>query len=129
MKRAQAVRLTAHAAVSFAAVLSISCLAVSQVPQKFSLLITKIERVNNGCVVQAQSSKVLFRVSSDISGPCSMLRVGETKTHQALRAVVQTSPTDETLDYAIVVVYNNVKNDRRDNAVVSIESEEALSPK
>lgn len=75
MKRAQAVRLTAHAALSFAAVLSISCLAVSQVPQKFSLLITKIERVNNGCVVQAQSSKVLFRVSSDISGPCSMLRV------------------------------------------------------
>jgi hypothetical protein len=54
-----------------------------------------------------------------------MLRVGE--TYQALRAVVQTSATDETLDYAILVVYNNLKNDRRDNAVYSIESEEALT--
>lgn len=89
--------------------------------------IDEVERVNKGCTVQGESSKARFRISSDVSAPCAMLRVGE--TYQALKAVAEQDPADETKDYTILVVYNNLKNARRDNAVFSIDSEEVITKK
>jgi hypothetical protein len=56
-----------------------------------------------------------------------MLRAGE--TYKGFRATVQKDPKDETKDSTILVIYNNVKNARRDNAVFTIDSEEAISRK
>jgi hypothetical protein len=112
------------------ALLSMSCLAASQVPEKemFPLLITKVNRVNEkGCRAEGESAKVRFRISSDMSAPCAMLRAGE--TYKAFRAVAEQDPVDETKDSTILVVYDNVKNARRDNAVFSIDWEEAIPRK
>jgi hypothetical protein len=116
-------------ALTIAAVFGMSCIAASQVPEnkKFPLRISKVRRENQGCIAEVESAKVRFRISSDASAPCAMLRAGETYT--AFRGVVQEDPADETKDSAILVVYDNVKNSRRDNAVFSIDSEEAKAAK
>lgn len=112
-----------------ATLLSMSCVAASQVPENetFPLAITKVKRVNQGCIAEGESAKVRFRISSDMSAPCAMLRAGE--TYKAFRGVAEEDPADETKDSTILVVYDNVKNARRDNAVFSIDSEEALARK
>lgn len=55
-----------------------------------------------------------------------MVRAGE--SYKAFRAVAQGSAGDETKDFAILIVYNNSKNVRRDNSVFQIDSEEAMTP-
>jgi hypothetical protein len=109
--------------------LSLPVVASSQVPKKdqFMIHITKIKRVNEGCTVDAESATVRFKISSDMSATCAMLRAGE--TYKAIRATVQNDPKDEGKDSTILVIYNNVKNVRRDNAVFDVDSEEAITQK
>ena len=114
-------------ALAIVTFLSMSCVAASQAPEQFPLLVSKVKRVNEGCTAEGESAKVRFKISSDMSAPCAMLRAGE--TYRAMRAVVQNDPTDETKDSPILVVYDNVKNARRDNAVFSIDLEEAIARK
>jgi len=111
--------------LTIATLLSMSCVAASQGPEKFPLLITKVKRVNEGCTAEGESAKVRFKISSDMSAPCAMLRAGE--TYKAFRAVTERDSADETKDVTTLVVYNNVKNSRRDNAVFSVDSEEAIA--
>ena len=112
-------------ALTMAALLSMSCVGVaaSQVPENetFQLLVTKVKRVKRGCIAEGESAKVRFGISSDMSAPCAMLRAGE--TYKAFRAV-EKDPADETKVSTILVIYDNVKNPRRDNAVFNIDSEE-----
>jgi hypothetical protein len=109
---------------TIALLLTVSCVAGSQVPENktFPLLINKVKRVSEGCTAEAESAKVRYRISSDISAPCAMLRAGE--TYKALRGVAEQDPSNETKDVTILVIYDNVKNPRRDNAVFNIDSEE-----
>jgi len=90
----------------------------------FAIHITKIKRVDEGCTAEAESSTVRFKISSELSAPCAMLRAGE--TYKAFRAISSNDPKDETKDSPILVIYNNVKNGRRENSVFAIESEEAI---
>lgn len=115
--------------LTVAVLLSMCCVVASQGPEneKFSLLITKVKRVNEGCTAEGESAKVRFKISSDISAPCAMLRAGE--TYKALRGVAQRDSADETKDQIILVIFDNVKNVRRDNGVFSIDSEEAITRK
>lgn len=116
-------------ALTIATLLSISCVAASQVPENetFPLLITKVKRVNEGCTAEGESAKVRFKISSDVSAPCAMLRAGE--TYKAFRAVAEKDAADETKDQTILVIYDNVKNVRRDNSVYNIDFEEAIARK
>jgi hypothetical protein len=41
-------------ALTMATLLSMSCVAASQAPERFPLLITKVKRVNEGCTPEAQ---------------------------------------------------------------------------
>jgi hypothetical protein len=75
--------------------------------------------------VDAESTTVRFNISSEISAACGMLRAGE--TYKALRATLGKDPKDESKDAAILVIYNNTKNVRRDNAIFNIDSEEAMT--
>jgi len=115
--------------LTIATLFSMSCVAASQVPEqeKFTLLITKVKRVNDGCVAEGESTKVRFRFSSDISAPCAMLRAGE--SYKAIRGVAVRDSADETKDQTILVIYDNVKNVRRDNGGFNIDSEEAIAQK
>jgi hypothetical protein len=116
-------------ALTIAAFFSLSCVVLAQVPEneKFLLLITKVKRVNEGYSAEGESAKVRFRISSDISAPCAMLRAGE--SYKAFRAVAQRNSADETKDQTILAVYDNVKNVRRDNSVFHIDSEESITTK
>jgi hypothetical protein len=116
-------------ALTIAAFFSLSCVVLSQAPEeeKFPLLITKVKRVNDGCSAEGESAKVRFTFSSDISAPCAILRAGE--SYKASRGVAQRDSADETKDQTILVIYNNVKNVRRDNGVFKIDSEEAVARK
>ena len=113
-------------ALTLATLLSICCVAVSQVPEKekFILLVTKVKRVDEGCSAEGESAKVRFTFSSDISAPCTMLRAGE--SYKAFRGVAQRASADETKDQTILVIFDNVKNVRRDNGVFSVDSEEVI---
>jgi hypothetical protein len=115
--------------VAITALLFMSCVATPQVPAKdlFSIHITKVKRVDEGCTAEAESDKVRFKISADISGSCAMLRAGETYT--AFRGTVGSDPPDHTKDTAILVVYDNVKNGPRNNAGFQIDSEEAIARK
>ena len=115
--------------LAIAALFGMSYIAASQVPEnkKFPLVITKVSRVSQGCIAEGESAKVRFRISSDASAPCAMLRAGE--TYKAFRGVLQEDQTDETKDSAILIVFDNVQNSRRDNAVFGIDSEEAKAAK
>jgi hypothetical protein len=113
-------------ALTIATLLSMSYVAASQAPDKFPFFITKVKRVNEGCTAEGESAKVRFKISSDVSAPCAMLRAGE--TYKALRVVAENDPVDETKDVTMLVVYNNAHNSRRDNAVFSVDSEEAIAP-
>ena len=108
--------------LTIATLLSLSSVSASQGPEneKFSLLIIKIKRVNDSCSAERESAKVRFTFSSDISAPCAMLRAGE--SYKAERGVAQRESADETKDQTILVIYNNVKNVRRDNGVFNIDS-------
>jgi hypothetical protein len=100
-----------------------------QVPQSapFTIHVTKIQRVNGGCVVDAESSSIRFKLRSSVSAPCAMLRSGE--SYEAFRAITRTDPKDETKDSSSLVIANNVKNSRRPNAVFAIDSEESIPQK
>jgi hypothetical protein len=113
--------------VTIAILLGLPFTASSQIPEKevFALHISKIKRVNEGCNVDAESTTVHFNISSEISAACGMLRAGE--TYKALRATLGKDPKDESKDAAILVIYNNTKNVRRDNAIFNIDSEEAMT--
>jgi hypothetical protein len=115
--------------LTFATILSFPFIASPQVSPKseFMIHISKIKRVNEGCTVDAESATVRFKISSELSAPCGMLRAGE--TYKGYRATAQKDPKDETKDSTILVIYNNVKNARRDNAVFTINSEEAITRK
>jgi hypothetical protein len=113
-------------ALTLATLLIMSCVAASQAPEKFPLLITKVKRVDEGCTAEGESAKVRFKISSDMSAPCAMLRAGE--TYKALRVVAENDSADETKDVTMLVIYNNVKNPCRENTVFSVDSEEAIGP-
>jgi hypothetical protein len=83
--------------------------------------------VKNGCAVDAESTAVRFKISSDVPAACAMLRASE--TYKAFRATIQNDPNDRSKDAAILVVYNNLKNNSRDNSILDIDSEEAIPKK
>ena len=100
-----------------------------QVPQgaPFAIRVTKIQRVNGGCAVDAESTSIRFKLRSSVPAACAMLKSGE--SYAALRAVTTTDPKDETKDSSSLVIANNVKNSRRPNAVFAIDSEESIPQK
>ena len=100
-----------------------------QVPQSapFTIHVTKIQRVNGGCAVDAESSSIRFKLRSSVSAACAMLKAGE--SYEAFRAITTTDPKDETKDSSSLVISNNVKNNRRPNAVFAIDSEESIPQK
>jgi hypothetical protein len=125
----RSVRSITKIGLTITALLSLSFIASSQVSQKdlFDLHVSKIKRVNEGCTVDAESPTVRFTISSDVSATCGMLRAGE--TYRAFRGTMENDPKDETKDAASLVVYNNVKNPRRENAVFTIDLEESIRRK
>jgi hypothetical protein len=116
-------------ALVIAALLCLPFLTSPQVPPKdiFDLHIIKIKHVNEGCTVDAESRTVRFKISSDAPATCGMLRASE--TYKAFRATIQNDPKDESQDSAVLIVYNNVPNPRRENAIFSIDSEESIAQK
>ncbi len=68
--------------LTIAVLMFMSCLASPQVPAKdlFSIHVTKVKRFDEGCIAEAESAKVRFKISADMSGSCAMLRAGETYT-------------------------------------------------
>jgi hypothetical protein len=121
--------LTMKIGLTIAVVLVMSYVASPQVPAKeqFSIQVTKVKRVGEGCSAEAESAKVRFKISADMSGSCAMLRAGETYT--AFRGTVGSDPPDHTKDTAILVVYANVKNGPKNSAGFQIDSEEAVASK
>lgn len=103
------------------------CLALSQIQEKdkFTIRITRIERVQDGCIVQAVTDKVRYKLSSDISGPCSMLKAGQ--DYKAARGSVgdPVSPEDGTKDTPVLIIFNNVQDRRWPSAAFDIVLEEA----
>lgn len=65
-----------------AVVRGLSYAASPQVQAKdlFSIQIAKVKRIDDGCTAEADSAKVRFKISTDLSGSCTMLRAGETDT-------------------------------------------------
>lgn len=114
---------TLLAAFSLVAVLS------SQVPdnEKFTLRIIQVDRSGGGCIVDARSQTIRYKLKSDLSAPCAMLTAGQ--DYKALRGISGNDPKDETKDTAILVVINRVENKRRSNAVFDIVSERMLELK
>lgn len=100
-----------------------------QVPQSapFTIHVTKIQRVNGGCAVDAESASIRFKLRSSVPAACAMLKSGE--GYEAFRAISRTDPKDETKDSSSLVIVNNVKNSRRPNAVFAIDSEESIPQK
>ena len=100
-----------------------------QVPQTapFTIHVTKIQRVNGGCAVDAESTGIRFKLRSSVPAACAMLKSGE--SYEAFRAITTTDPKDETKDSSSLVIANNVKNSRRPNAVFAIDSEESIPQK
>jgi hypothetical protein len=100
-----------------------------QVPQSapFTIHVTKIQRVNGGCAVDAESTSIRFKLRSSVPAACAMLKAGE--SYEAFRAITTTDPKDETKDSSSLVIANNVKNSRRPNAVFAIDSEESIPQK
>ena len=100
-----------------------------QVPQSapFTIHVTKIQRVNGGCAIDAESTSIRFKLRSSVPAACAMLRSGE--SYGAFRAIIRTDPKDETEDPSSLVVTNNGKNSRRPNAVFAIDSEESIPQK
>src|SRR5271163_1313553 len=80
-----------------------------QVPQSapFTIHVTKVQRVNGGCAVDAESTSIRFKLRSSVSAACAMLRSGE--SYEAFRAITRTDPKDETKDSSSLVIANNVK--------------------
>jgi hypothetical protein len=110
-------------------VLVLSYAASPQVQAKdlFSIHIIKVNRVDDTCTAEADSAKVRFKISADLSGSCAMLRAGETYT--AFRGTVVSDPPEHTKDFAVLVVYDNVNNGPRNSAGFRIDSEESIAPK
>ena len=100
-----------------------------QVPQSapFTIHVTKIQRINGGCAVDAESTSIRFKLRSSVPAACAMLKAGE--SYEAFRAITRTDPKDETKDSSSLVIANNVKNSRRPNAVFAIDSEESIPQK
>ena len=88
--------------------------ASSQVPQNkmFAIHITRVKRLNEGCTVDAESTTVRFKISSDMPATCGMLRADE--TYKAFRATVENDPKDETKDSAILVITENSVHARKE---------------
>jgi hypothetical protein len=107
--------------------LSFAASAQGSAPQRFPIRIVGIKRVNEGCTVEAKSATVRFALRSLKSAPCAMLNAGE--TYQAVKATAATDAADEIKDVSILIVYNNVRNPRRENAVFDIDSEETVEQK
>ena len=101
----------------------------AQVPQSapFTIHVTKIQRVNGGCAVDAESTSIRFKLRSSVPAACAMLRSGE--SYEAFRAMTKANPKDETQDASSLVITNNVKNSRRPNAVFAVDSEESIPQK
>ena len=101
----------------------------AQVPQgaPFTIHVSKIQRVNGGCAVDAESTSIRFKLRSSVPAACAMLRSGE--SYEAFRAMTKVNPKDETKDTSSLVITNNVKNGRRPNAVFAIDSEESIPQK
>jgi hypothetical protein len=93
----------------------------------FPIRITKVNREADTCHAEAESTTVRFHISSEISSACGMLRAGD--SYKPLRATIENEPKDETKDVPTLIIYNNVENPRRQNAVFTIDSEEALYDK
>jgi len=111
------------------AYLGLSINISAQVPQSapFTIHVTKIQRVNGGCTVDAESTTIRFKLRSSVPAACAMLRSGE--SYEAFRAITRTDPKDETKDASSLVITNNVKNSRKPNAVFAIDSEESIPQK
>ncbi len=89
---------------------------------------TKVKRVKDGCIASVESSKVRFEISSDVPGACSILRAGEDYKAQVstTRPADKVAANDDTADTTVLVIYNNVKGNVRDNSVFEVESQEQL---
>jgi hypothetical protein len=127
MNRSAGRGLLIKTVLTVAAVWVMACAAAPQVPAKdlFSIHITKVKRVDDGCTAEADSAKVRFKISADLSGSCAMLRAGETYT--AFRGTVGSDPPDRTKDTVMLVVYDN--SGPRNAAGFRIDSEESIARK
>jgi hypothetical protein len=92
---------------------------------KFTIRIVKIHHVHDGCTVDAVTAKVHYKLTSDSSGPCSMLSAGE--DYKAVRVNLSPMPPDNTStgDTPALLIFGNVENKRWPEALFDIESEEA----
>jgi hypothetical protein len=91
--------------------------------------VTKVKRMKDGCVASVESNKVRYEISSDMSGPCTILRAGEDyKAFVAsTRPMHKVEPNDDSADTTVLIVYNNVKSGNvRDNSVFEVQSQEQV---
>jgi hypothetical protein len=91
--------------------------------------VTRVKRVKDGCAASLESDKVRFEVSSDTTGACTILRVGE--NYKAFIATTRSpekaAANDDSADTTVLTVYNNVKSSNvRENSVFEIESQELV---
>jgi hypothetical protein len=97
----------------------------------FNVRVTKVKRVKDGCVASVESDKVRFEISSDVSGACTMLRVGEEYKARLSSARPQdkVAANDDSADTTILEIFNNIKSPNvRDNSAFDVESQELLKP-
>jgi hypothetical protein len=104
------------------AVCSVQCQVKEK--DKFLVRVMKVARAGTGCLAEVQSDKVRYKLSSDSSGACSMLRAGE--LYKAYNVVVRKSSDqkDASKDVSELAIENNVDNPDWPNAVFDIESQE-----
>ena len=87
-----------------------------QEKDKFTIRITKIQRVREGCTVEAVTDKLRYRLSSDFAIPL-WLKAGE--SYKAMRGEVSEVGT-------VLIIFNNAQNGLdSNNVVMNIEAEEA----
>jgi hypothetical protein len=95
--------------------------------EKFTIRIVEVERTGHSCTVKATSDRASYQLTSDVSAACAMLEAG--KDYKAYRAISANNPKEENDDSAVLIVFNNVENKRRPNAVYDIASEKVLTVK
>jgi hypothetical protein len=108
-------------------VLSIPLAAQIKEQGKFIIRISEVKRTGHACTVLAHSEKVTYQLTSNASAGCAMLEAGN--DYKAYRAVSGNNSGEEKDDFAVLIVFNNVENKRRPNAVFEIASERVVSLK
>lgn len=88
----------------------------------FSVHVTKVQRVGQGCSAQIESGSLSFRVSSERSGTCAILRAGE--GYRACRGTLGDEGTDRSKDVSVLLIQDNQKTSKPKIYPFQIDSEE-----